>query len=113
MARPVKYTKEKINEIELKLNEYIESTDIPIVAEFAYMYGIRRSTLYDIKELSYTMGKLRDKKEAQLEKLGLYSKINASLAAFSLKQLGWRDKQDIEHSGGIQFVRIDKDDESL
>jgi len=38
---------------------------------------------------------LFDKKEAQLEKLGAFNVINSTMAIFSLKQLGWRDKQEI------------------
>ena len=48
---------------------YIETLDIPIVAEFAYLNSIRRAALYEIAELSYTLGKLIE--EGTLEKGGL------------------------------------------
>lgn len=31
-----------------------------------------------------------------LERLGLKGKINSTLAVFSLKQLGWRDQQQVD-----------------
>lgn len=91
-GRPIEYTQEKIQEIVKKLNEYIENTDIPIIAEFAYKNDIRKATLYEIPELSYCIKKLIEKKEAQLEKGALYNKVNQTMAIFSLKQIGWTDK---------------------
>lgn len=101
MARPVEYTPEKLAEIEQAFLQYIAENDIPIVAEFAYISGIRRTTLYDHPELSNAIKACIDKKEAALEKLGLEGKVNSSMAIFSLKQLGWKDKHEIEHSGDI------------
>lgn len=113
VGRPIEYTPEKVEEIKQALEKYIEANDIPIVAEFAYQYGIRRQKLYEIENLADTMGRLIDKKEAQLEKLGLFNVINTSMASLSLKQLGWRERQDVNMSGGIQIVYADKDDEKL
>ena len=90
-----KLGEEKINEINEALKEYIENTDIPIVAEFAYMNHIRRALLYENEILSYTIKELINKKEAQLERMALENDVDKTMAIFSLKQLGWRDKQDI------------------
>jgi len=89
IGRPVKYTDEKIQEIIALLNTYIEETQIPIIAEFCYKNNIRRQILYEIPELSDIQKRLIEKKEAQLERLGLEK--NNTMAIFSLKQLGWRD----------------------
>jgi hypothetical protein len=89
------YTEEKLKEIESKLLKYIEETDIPILAEFAYQNDIRRTTLYEFDCLSNAIKKCVTKKEAQLEKKALKNSINPSMAIFSLKQLGWKDKQEI------------------
>ena len=98
-GRPVSvYTPEKIAEIKADLDKYIDETGIPIIAEFAYTRDIRRATLYEIPELSYSIKRLAEKKETQLEKLALSNKINTTFAIFSLKQLGWSDKQEIDMS---------------
>ena len=110
MARPVKYTKEVIENIRLDMEKYTERENIPIVAEFAYKHNVPRQTLYVFAEqdskFSDAIKRLVAKKEAQLEKLGLLNAINSSMAIFSLKQLGWRDKQEMEHFGqvGIKIV---------
>ena len=59
-----------------KLQEYIDKTNIPIVAEFAYLNDVSRQHLYENKELSYAIKKLIDKKEAQLERGGLDKTID-------------------------------------
>ena len=113
VGRPVEYTPERIQEIKDAMELYIETHDIPIVAEFAYINNIRRQKLYEIPELSDTLGKLIDKKESTLEKGGLLGDYNASMAKFSLAQLGWSEKQETKVDGGIQIVYGDKDDAKL
>ena len=108
MARPKEYTKERIEEILISLDTYIAQTDIPIVAEFAYQYEVRRQALYEYEEFSDTLKRLIDKKEAQLERKALDREIDHTMAIFSLKQLGWRDKKEIEHSGEIKTINIDE-----
>lgn len=76
-----------------RLVKYIDETDIPIVAEFAYQNKINRSQLYELYPDTIKM--LIDKKEAQLERGGLDKKIDKTMAIFSLKQLGWKDVQEM------------------
>ena len=102
MGRPVEYTKERISTIIEAMEEYIDKTDIPIVAEFAYKNNIRRQTLYEIDGFSDTLKKLTEKKEAQLEKMGLYGEVEKTMAIFSLKQLGWRDKPKDDEDDNLQ-----------
>jgi len=99
VGRKVKYTKDYLNEINEKLNKYIDEEDIPILAEFAYLNNIPRQKLYEFKELNDAIKKAITKKEANLEKGGLTGSINITMAIFSLKQLGWKDRHDIEHTG--------------
>ena len=113
VGRPVEYTPERIQEIKDAMELYIETHDIPIVAEFAYLHDIRRQKLYEIPELSDTLAKLIDKKESTLEKGGLLGDYNASMAKFSLAQLGWSEKQETKVDGGVQIVYGDKDDAKL
>jgi len=105
-GRPLIYTEEKLNEIEKAIEDYTDSTDIPILAEFAYLNDIRRTTLYDHKELSNAIKRLIDKKEFTLEKKAMEGETNSTFAIFSLKQMGWRDKQEIEHT--VDTSVIDK-----
>lgn len=94
-GRPRTYNAEQIEEIKEIMERYIDETDLPIVAELAYTNNIPRQTFYDYPEFSTLLKKLLDKKETQLEKLGAFNVINSTMAVFSLKQLGWRDKQEI------------------
>lgn len=111
-GRPVIYTEKKLNEIIKAVNEYTDKTEIPILAEFAYLNDIRRSTLYDHKELSHAIKRLMEKKEFTLEKKAMASETNSTFAIFSLKQMGWRDKQELDINGNLnvnQFNVVDKD----
>jgi hypothetical protein len=92
VGRPRKYTREYLAEIVEKLERYIDETPVPVVAEFAYKNRIPRQALYDHEELSDSIKRLIDKKEAQLEILALKGEINITMAIFSLKQMGWRDR---------------------
>ena len=98
-GRPRKYDDKQVNEIIKKLEAYIAKNDIPIVAEFAYLNDITREDLYGYIEFSTLLKKLIAKKESALEKDTLSGKLNPSMAIFSLKQLGWRDKHEYEHTG--------------
>ena len=107
MAREKKYTAEVIAAIRGKLEKYIKKTYIPIVAEFAYQNNIPRQKLYELQGIRDTIKKLIDKKEAQLERGGLEKKVDKTMAIFSLKQLGWKDTQEIELGDSAQQIAKD------
>lgn len=96
MARPREWDRGDLNEA---FWQYIEKTDIPIVADFAYTHGVRRDYLYDMPELSNALKACIEKKEAALETKALAGGVNCTMAIFSLKQLGWTDKIDQTHKG--------------
>lgn len=99
MARPVSvYTPKRLKEIKKAIEDYTEKTAIPIFAEFSFNYGILREELYRHPELSYAIKSLMSKKEFQLEKMAMTGHTNTTFAIFSLKQMGWRDKHEIEHT---------------
>ena len=99
-GRPVSvWTEEKLNEVKKEMEEYTENTEIPIFAEFAYTHKYNRQELYKHEQLSDSIKNMMMKKETVLEKKGLLNQVNSTMAVFSLKQLGWRDKQEIEHTG--------------
>lgn len=106
VGRPRTFTDEQVAEIREKLVQYIATTEIPIVAEFAYQNDINRQILYDYPEFSTLTKKLIAKKEAQLERKGLMNEVNSTMAIFSLKQLGWTDKQEMKIEGGDTPVEI-------
>jgi hypothetical protein len=61
-GRPLIYTPERIEEIKILLEDYIDDEDVivPIVAEFAYKNKIRRQSLYEHEEFSDTLKRLKD-----------------------------------------------------
>ncbi|MCK9245101.1 MAG: DNA-packaging protein [Candidatus Marinimicrobia bacterium] len=98
-GRPRKFTKKRIKEISNELDNYIEESHVPILAHFAYKNNIPRHSLYDYPEFSTLIKKCIDKKESALELGMLSGEMPPAAAIFSLKQLGWSDKQEIAHSG--------------
>jgi len=98
------FTPERKKELIELLQKYINETKVPIVAEFAYLNNVLRASLYGVPELQTLLKRLIEKKEAALEKLSLAGSVNTTQAIFSLKQLGWRDRQEIEHSGGMDLI---------
>lgn len=78
------------------LNDYIEKTDLPILNEALYLNDWDDTRFYEIvqksPELAGLIKKLKRKKEVALELGGLTGKYDKTVAIFSLKQLGWRDK---------------------
>lgn len=98
-----RWTPEEREALNAKLEAYVDAEDIPILAEFAVQNNIRRQTLYELPELSDTVKKCVEKKEVGLERLMLTGKAVTG-CIFSLKQLGWKDTQTIEHSGGIDLL---------
>lgn len=103
-GRPQKYTPEQLEDLAKAFQDYIEDPQVavPIISEFCSQQGIIKQTLYDHPDIFSTLLKrCVEKKEARLERLCLQNKINTSMAIFSLKQLGWTDKQSIEAIGSI------------
>lgn len=85
-------------------DDYIANADPPIVAEYAHLHGITRQYLYELadreksngnSEISDTIKKISEAKEIILERKGLSGDYNATMSVFSLKQLGWKDRQEI------------------
>ncbi len=96
MARPRSRTQTQDEQLFDRFKKYINDTTLPIIAEFAYMNDIERQYLYDNQMFSTLLKKCIAKKEANLEKGALTGKLNPSMAIFSLKQIGWKDRQETE-----------------
>lgn len=103
-GRPPEWTPDKLQELHTKFLQYIHDNDIPIIAEFAYLNDINRQRLYEWEMFSDTIKKCTSKKEAALERMGLTNQVNTTMAIFSLKQLGWRDKQELDVTGHVSLV---------
>jgi hypothetical protein len=88
-------------ELLAKLNEYIDAHDIPVLQQFCYQHDILHRQLYDWPELASAVERARNKKEGNLEIKTLFGEINARVAIFSLKQLGWTDR-------GVQTLKGDR-----
>ena len=101
------WTPEKREATRRALEAYIDATDIPIISEFAYKNGMGRTQVYDIAELGDALKRAVAKKEANLERFALENRVNVTMAIFSLKQLGWKDKAEVEHSGAVGVKIID------
>lgn len=101
---PYTYTPERIEEIRAAMDAYAESASIPILAEFAFNFGLSNTQcFYENPDLIEARKRLFLKKEAQLEKGALSGQINCTMAIFSLKQIGWKDKVETEtRLGGIE-----------
>lgn len=104
-GRPKKYTDEYVAELTVQLEAYIDETDIPILKEWCYQAGIPSTYVYEIEGLSEPIKRCLDKKEAALERKALNREIDHTMAIFSLKQLGWRDKQDHNVTGEIRVIK--------
>ena len=65
---------------------------------YEYVCKILNGRLLEQKDdrLDTSIKNLVNAKEYMLERLGLKGKINSTLAVFSLKQLGWRDQQQVD-----------------
>ena len=95
-GRPRKYDRAAVAQA---IEQYIEKTQIPIIAEFCYKNGFGKETLHNWPEFENLIKVCLAKKESALEHNALKGDINCSMAIFSLKQLGWSDKIDQTHKG--------------
>lgn len=95
-GRRPKYDDKAIEELLVKFKDYIDRSDIPIIAEFAYQNGCGKQFFYDRPEFSDLLKICLAKKESALETGALKGVLNPTMAVFSLKQMGWTDRQQVE-----------------
>jgi len=92
----IKYNIDEMVDI---IERYTDDTEIPILKEVAYQNYWNYDTIMKYQRvnenLMQSIKRLLDKKEAQLERKGLNKEIDRTVAIFSLKQLGWKDRQEI------------------
>jgi len=103
------------NEVADNFKAYIDETQIPIVKEFCWKiakipYGTftsevqrqKDSRLAELSELCI------DKKETQLERGGLSGILDKTMVIFSLKQLGWTDRQELTGKDGAPLLGLEQ-----
>lgn len=95
-GRPPKHSDEQMTDLVAKFKKYIDATEIPVIAEFSYQNGFGKQYLYDRPEFSDLIKIALAKKESALEIGSLRGTLNPTMAVFSLKQMGWTDKQHVE-----------------
>lgn len=84
--------------------KYIAETDLPIIAEFSARQGFHKATMYNWAEAGEELAKellelCTTKKEAALERGCLEGNLTPAMAIFSLKQMGWTDRNDVTVKG--------------
>lgn len=107
-GRPKKYNDGWKSEALKSIEKYIDKEEIPILKEWCYQNKISSTYIYELEEFSEPIKRLLEKKESQLERKGLKGEIDRTMAVFSLKQLGWTDKQEIETKGNSEVEVIIK-----
>lgn len=121
-GKPIKYTyKFKVKLLE-KFVKYIDTTEYPTMPDFCVKNSIAKQRVYDFStdtnlteedRQNQPLGiyyldcikRMNDKQEAFLEENGLVERINVPFAIFKLKQLGWTDKQQIDHSATDEMLK--------
>lgn len=100
-GRPEKYTPEIVDDLLEKFKAYVEENPVPIISEFASQNWIPRQVLYDREDFSTLLKICQEKKESALERGALLGVLNPTMAIFSLKQMGWSDKQQIDMAANM------------
>ena len=95
---------DSVEELEQMCDEYYENTTKPCVSGLALYLGFAdKSTLYEYRdrpEFSYPIKKALSRIELYHEQ-GLCDN-NVAGRIFALKNMGWKDKTETEHSGKLE-----------
>ena len=114
MARPVSG---KYDNLVKDIKEYTKATDYPILKELCYLkhynYDYVMQLQKNDEELSQSIKELLYKKEAYLEYNGVHGKLSNTMAVFALKQLGWRDVQEIKTTSEVNISPLESAMEKL
>lgn len=100
VGRPLKYT---VEELTVKVNEYFETQERQTLAGLALFLGIDRQTLYNYRERDEFFDIIKEsvnRVEAKYEERLIYENAPTGVI-FALKNMGWKDKSEVEQSGGL------------
>lgn len=97
---------EKPEDLKNAIDEYIESCgEKPTLAGLAYHLQIDRQTLYnyeDRPEFFDIIKRAKEWIEYKYEERLIYG-TNPTGLIFALKNMGWKDKSEVEQSGGLSI----------
>ena len=104
-GRPLAFeSKEQLQEA---INSYFDTETKCTLAGLAYHIGIDRQTLYNYSDEGHeffdTIKRARERVSAIYEGRLIYDN-NPTGVIFALKNMGWKDKQEIEQSGGLNIT---------
>lgn len=100
-GRPLKF--KTADELEIAVNNYFDNTEKPTLAGLAFAIGICRKSLYnyaDKDEFLHIIKRAKERVEVIYEERLLYEN-NPTGLIFALKNMGWSDKHEEDHSGTI------------
>jgi len=131
IGQPIKYTFEEKQRILSLMTEYLENTEYPTMPDFCVKNKVSKRRVYEWAsgerenedaKANYPLGEyfseliemMNNKQEAFIEKNAMQGNITPAFAIFKLKQrgFGWTDRQEVDVSGGLQLVKISKDEEN-
>ena len=99
-GRPKKYTPELTAELLEDFDRYIDETEIPIVKEWCVSHKIPSNHVYDLDGFAEPIKRCIDKKEVGIQRAAHAGTIPPAIAIFTLKQLGWKDRQEVTGADG-------------
>jgi len=90
-----------VEELQSSLDEYFEGKENPTITGLAYHLGFEsRQSVYDYEkrndQFSYTVKRARMKIEIYYEELLATKSVTGAI--FALKNFGWADKQEVDHT---------------
>jgi len=109
MARPPKY--KTAEELQKKIDEYFDmphaTTPVTITGLILHCGFCSRQSFYRLEsndKFSYTIKRARLRIESHYEKLLQGNAVTGPI--FALKNLGWSDKQEIDHTSGGEKINL-------
>jgi hypothetical protein len=105
-GRPLRF--ETPEDLKTEADLYFANTDRPTLSGLAYALGIDRQTLYNYKKRDGffdIIKSYRDRVEVKYEERLIYDN-QVTGVIFALKNMGWKDKTETEHSGEMKVTQI-------
>ena len=109
---PSKYTSEFIEDLRLKLEEWIKDPSHWWITQFAIDQDMWEKHIYDFanendihfsEKFRESLKKAEQIQKSRLVQLALAKKIDIAMAIFALKNVaGWRDRSELQHSGKVE-----------
>ena len=113
MGRPPRFTQEELKKLGEELINFMNQEGNYWLKDFCIERNIGVDKLQDYTKLSedfhLSFDRAKKMQESKLVAMGLSKDYNASFVAFILKNVAnWKDKQEIEHSGGVEDIKVIK-----